>query len=125
MIARQRTCTTRTADHACYLAYLESSVLEEYRETPGHRGALVLTRELGGRTEIVLLSFWESMEAVGRFAGPAPEKPVFHAEDDRFLVARDSVQHYKVDSDEHAPDRGSRALGAATVDASRFLLMRE
>ena len=71
-------------------------------------GTLVLTRQTRGLTEFVLLSFWDGMESVGRFAGPEPDKAVFYPEDDRFLVERDlEVQHYEVKSDSRAasPDR--------------------
>src|SRR5207247_1255510 len=42
--------------------------LSEYGETPGNLGGHLLRRDLGdGRTEVVTLSFWESMDAVRRF----------------------------------------------------------
>lgn len=126
MIARQWRGATRTADRVPYLQFLESTGLREYRETPGNRGALVLTREVAGDTEFLLLSFWESMEAVGRFAGPNPERAVFYPEDDRFLVSRGpEVQHFEVEVDEHETRRKPPVRGTAITRASRFLLMRE
>jgi len=43
------------------------------------------------------VSFWDSMEAVKRFAGPVPETAVFYPDDERYLVRRDlSVDHFEV-----------------------------
>jgi heme-degrading monooxygenase HmoA len=101
MIARQWRGATRMADRAAYLEYLEATGLKEYRATPGNRGTLVLTREVRGLAEFLLLSYWDSMESVGGFAGPEPGKAVFYPEDDRFLVERDlEVQHFEVAVDQ-------------------------
>ena len=97
MIARRWRGVTKSSDRATYIEYLHATGLREYHETPGNRGVLVLTRDLGDRTEFVLLSFWDGMESVKRFAGPEPEKAVYYPEDDRFLVEKDlEVQHYEV-----------------------------
>jgi heme-degrading monooxygenase HmoA len=52
----------------------------------------------GGRTEVVTMSFWESMDAVRRFAGDDPERAVYYPEDDDFLVGEreQTVQHFRV-----------------------------
>jgi heme-degrading monooxygenase HmoA len=108
MIARRWRGATRTAQTAQYLEYLEATGLKEYRATPGNLGTLVLTRQVGGLTEFVILSFWDSMESVGRFAGPEPDKAVYYPEDDRFLVEKDlEVQHYEVVSESWVPPTGT------------------
>ncbi len=108
MIVRQWKGRTRTVQRASYLKYLEATGLKEYASTTGNRGVLVLTREVEDTTEFVLLSFWESMEAVCRFAGPEPHRAVFYPEDDRFLVARDlSVSHHELAVDGREPARGA------------------
>jgi heme-degrading monooxygenase HmoA len=57
----------------------------------------VVWREREGHAEFLLLTLWESMEAVQRFAGSTPERAVFYPEDDDFLVERDEhVDHYEV-----------------------------
>jgi heme-degrading monooxygenase HmoA len=87
-----------TAEHAdAYLAYLQQTGLAEYRQTPGNRGVTVLRRIRDGRCEFVLISYWESEDAIRRFAGDQIDRAVFYPEDDRFLVARDEhVDHYEV-----------------------------
>ena len=72
--------------------------MAEYRRTPGNQGAYMLTRDLGdGRTEIVTLSFWESLDVITGFAGEDISSAVFYPEDDRYLVDRETtVTHVEV-----------------------------
>lgn len=91
MIARVWRGWTRPQDADAYVAYLERTGMPGYRSTPGNRGAWILRREDGGRTEFVTLSFWDSMDAVRAFAGEEPQAAVFYPEDDRFLVDREVV----------------------------------
>jgi heme-degrading monooxygenase HmoA len=80
-----------------YLAYLRLTGLKEYRETPGNRGVFVLRRTQGERCEVVLVSLWESMDAVRRFAGNSPETAKYYPEDRRFLLEMEpNVRHYEV-----------------------------
>ena len=97
MIARTWRGWTRHEDADAYVAYLEETGLREYRATAGNRGAWILRRDDGDRTEFVTLSFWDSLEAVEGFAGPDPTRAVFYPEDDSFLVERDlEVAHYEL-----------------------------
>ena len=101
MIARTWRGATRAADRDAYLAYLRATGLPAYAATPGNQGVLTLRRLIRGpageRAEFLLVSLWDSEEAVARFAGPRPDQAVFYPEDDRYLVARDRrVRHYEV-----------------------------
>jgi heme-degrading monooxygenase HmoA len=97
MIARIWAGATRAADADTYLDYLHSTGLAEYRATPGNRGVLALRRVAGDRAEFLLLTLWDSEEAVQRFAGDDIERAVFYPEDERFLIARDErVRHFEV-----------------------------
>jgi heme-degrading monooxygenase HmoA len=92
----------RTEDRDAYVAYVEETGMAHYRRTPGNQGAHLLTRDLGdGRTEVVTLSFWDSLDVVRGFAGDDISRAVFYPEDDRYLVDREtSVTHFEV----HSPD---------------------
>ena len=71
--------------------------MRAYRETPGNRGAWMLRRDEGDRTEFVTLSYWDSLDAVRAFAGDDVERAVFYPEDDRFLLERETrVLHYEI-----------------------------
>jgi heme-degrading monooxygenase HmoA len=97
MIARTWAGATRAADADAYLDYLHTTGFAEYRRTPGNRGVVALRRLDGDRAEFLLLTLWDSEEAIRRFAGDDIERAVFYPEDDRFLVARDQrVRHYQV-----------------------------
>ena len=100
MIARMWRGWVRREDRDVYVDYVEETGMSEYRRTPGNRGAHLLTRDLGdGRTEIVALSIWESLEAVRGFAGDDISRAVFYPEDDRWLVDREiTVSHFEVHS---------------------------
>lgn len=97
MIARSWAGATRAADADAYLEYLRATGLAEYRATPGNRGVVALRRIAGDRAEFLLLTLWDSEEAIRRFAGDDIDRAVFYPEDDRYLVARDEkVRHYQV-----------------------------
>jgi heme-degrading monooxygenase HmoA len=97
VVARTWRGWTRPEDADEYVAYLGRTGLPAYRGTPGNRGAWILRRDDGERTEFVTLSFWDSLQAIGGFAGEELERAVFFSEDDRFLVEREeTVTHWVV-----------------------------
>ena len=97
MVARTWRGATRADDAADYLDYLRKTGLAEYARVPGHRRTLTLRRIDQGRAEFLIVTLWDSMDAVRKFAGDDPERAVFYPEDDRYLVARDDhVTHYEV-----------------------------
>ncbi len=97
MIARTWRGATRAADADAYLEVLKETGIRSYRSTPGNQGVYTLRRIEGDRAEFLLLSLWDSMAAVRRFAGATPERAVFYAEDEKYLVDRDlHVDHYEV-----------------------------
>ncbi len=81
-----------------YVAYVEGTGGAGYRATPGNVAAQTLIRDLGdGRTEVLTLSWWESMRDIAAFAGDDIEQARFYPEDDDFLVDRETtVAHYEV-----------------------------
>jgi heme-degrading monooxygenase HmoA len=87
----------RSADRQKYAEYLEETGLSEYRETPGNRGAFVMWRAEGERTEVTTVSFWDSLESITAFAGDDIATAVFYPEDDAYLIERDTVtRHYEL-----------------------------
>lgn len=97
MIARTWQGATTAQDGDAYLEYLHRAGFPEYQNTAGNRGVLALRRIVKDRAEFLLISLWDSKEAIHRFAGDDIDKAVFYPEDDRFLVERDEhVTHYEV-----------------------------
>jgi heme-degrading monooxygenase HmoA len=60
----------------------------------------VLRRVVEDRAEFVLISYWESMDAIKAFAGDEPERAVYYSEDERFLLVKTpTVDHYETPVD--------------------------
>jgi heme-degrading monooxygenase HmoA len=97
MIARIWRGAVRSADADDYAQYMRETGLADYKATPGNLSATMLRRDLGDRTEFLMFTTWESMDAIRAFAGDDPERAVFYPEDERFLIERDeTVAHYEV-----------------------------
>jgi len=97
MIARTWRGATTAEDAEAYVEYLNRTGFREFRDTPGNLGAFGLRKLVDGRAVFLIVSLWESEDAVRRFAGADVEHAVFYPEDDRFLVERDDrVEHFEV-----------------------------
>jgi heme-degrading monooxygenase HmoA len=76
---------------------LRATGLKDYAETPGNRGVLALRRVQGDQAEFLLISLWESREAIRRFAGDEDEKAIYYPEDAGYLLDLEpNVTHYEV-----------------------------
>ena len=96
MIARIWSGAVRREHGDEYAAYIGETGLAGYAETPGNRGAWLLRRDAGDRTEFVTFTLWDSLDAIRAFAGDDVETAVYYPEDDRYLVERElTVKHYE------------------------------
>ena len=89
MIARVWRGAVAAEDGDAYAAYLEKTGVADYRATPGNRGVQVLRRDVDDQTEFVLVTLWDSTEAIRAFAGDDIEAAVYYDEDDRYLLDRE------------------------------------
>lgn len=97
MIARLWHGMTRAAQADEYLDYLNSTGVPDYRRTPGNRGVYVLRRTEGDIAHFLLISLWESREAIRQFAGEDIEKAHYYPADKDFLLEFEPrVTHYDV-----------------------------
>jgi antibiotic biosynthesis monooxygenase (ABM) superfamily enzyme len=97
MIARVWRGWTAREDAEAYVEYIGETGLRESRGLPGNRGAMILRRDDGDRTEFQTVILWDDLDSIRAFAGDELERAVFFPEDDRFLVERDThVVHYEV-----------------------------
>jgi heme-degrading monooxygenase HmoA len=100
-----------------YLAYLHETGLRDYAKTPGNRGVTILRRNQGEHCEVMLISLWESMDAVRAFAGENPDRSVYYPEDEHFLLQMEPlVRHYEV---AEQIDAGAEATAPATKPGKR------
>lgn len=122
LLARAWRGTTTAADADAYLAYLHATGLSAYQATPGNRGVLALRRVTDSHAEWLLVTLWESLDAVRAFVGAAadadPTRAVFYPEDARFLTGRDErATHYEVVYASPAPDAAEARGHAGARDA--------
>ena len=97
MIARVWHGVTPAAKADEYFKYLQKTGLPDYRKTPGNRGVQVLRRIEGDQAHFVLISFWDSLEAIRAFSGPELENAVYYPEYRAFLLELEpNVRHYEV-----------------------------
>ena len=84
-----------------YYRHVTGTVFPEVARLPGHRGGYVLRREAGGAVEFLVVTLWDSMDAVRAFAGADPEIAVVEPAARAVLSSYDErVRHYEV---VHAP----------------------
>jgi heme-degrading monooxygenase HmoA/uncharacterized protein YciI len=80
-----------------YFRHVTERVFPALRRIEGHRGAHLLRRNLAGAVEFVVLTLWDSMNAVKRFAGQEPEHAVVEPEAEAALISFDKlVTHFQV-----------------------------
>jgi hypothetical protein len=113
MIARHWRGWTAASDADAYETLLQDKVLPGLRNVPGYRGGYVLRRDVEGgvvgevtgevageivtEVEFVVVNFFESLEAVKRFAGPDFAVAVFEPEARRLLSKVEPLAaHYEV-----------------------------
>jgi len=97
MIARLWHGATRSDRAEAYLRYLHETGLPGYKTVPGIKGVQVLMREEGTATHFLVISYWESMEAVARFAGEPVDRAQYYPRDREFLLELEpQVVHYQV-----------------------------
>ena len=97
MIARIWRGLTPAHQATEYLRYVQATGLQEYAATAGHRGALVLLKTEAEQTEFTVISLWDSMDAIRRFAGDDVEQAMYYPEDEKYLLTFEpKVTHYEV-----------------------------
>ena len=75
--------TTRDKADA-YAVYLYENGIRPFEETA--LGVQLLREDREGETEFVTISYWESVEAMSRFAGPDPNRIHHLDRDSEFLI---------------------------------------
>lgn len=93
-IWRGRTLASKADE---YFEYLQKTGLNDYRSISGNQGVYVLRRLKDDEAEFLLLSLWESIEAIKQFAGEDYEKARYYPADKDFLLEFESqVSHYEM-----------------------------
>ena len=97
MIARTWHGITEASKADEYLDYLNKTGVAQYRAIQGNLGVYVLRRIEGNKAHFLLLTLWESEDAIKRFAGSDMEKAKYYSEDEQFLLELEPTgTHYEV-----------------------------
>lgn len=120
MIARVWDGVTEAGRADEYVEYLRRTGVTDLTATDGNRGVYVLRKVEGARARFRLVSLWDSMDGIRRFAGSDLDRARYYPEDERFLEALEPrVEHYEVAI---APC-GDRPAGEAAILADELLRM--
>jgi heme-degrading monooxygenase HmoA len=102
-IWKGRTLATKADE---YQRYLDSSGISRILATPGNRGVTVMRRAEGGQVEFTVLSVWDSIQAVQKFAGEDYGKAVILPRDREYLVSVEpDVVHCEIVREERRSTR--------------------
>src|SRR6266536_1989808 len=97
MIARHWRGWTKVQDANAYEALLKNKVLPSLQTVEGYKGGYIFRRDGTDEVEFVVVNFFDSLDAVRRFAGPDYTVPVFEPEARRLLSRIESfAAHYDV-----------------------------
>ena len=78
-----------------YRVILLREILPHINQSQGYGGSFVLERKINGEIEFLIITLWESMDAIRQFAGPKHERAVIHEKAAVFLTRYDSESiHY-------------------------------
>jgi heme-degrading monooxygenase HmoA len=80
-----------------YRDHLSGVVLPKLRKLPGFLGLELCEASRGDQVELLVVSRWQSMEAINAFAGPNPDRAVVDPGAKAVLAEYDDfVTHYEV-----------------------------
>ena len=94
MIARHWRGWTRLSDAATYEALLREKILPGLRAIAGYHGGYVLRSDGAEEAEFIVMNFFDSLEAVQKFAGEDYQTAVFEPEARALLSRIESIAHH-------------------------------
>jgi len=97
MIERVWSARTTRDGAQQYAEHFRRVVLPELAVIAGYRGARLMEREQDGGIEVVVVTRWQTLDAIRAFAGNDLERAVVHGEAAALLTDYDrKVRHYGV-----------------------------
>ncbi len=107
MIARIWHGVTMADKADTFFKFVRKTGEQAYLKSPGNRGVRILRRRFDDKAEFLLISFWDSIDSVKRFAGEDYNKAFYpFPEDKEFLIELEpEVKHFEV-LNEPAADSG-------------------
>lgn len=105
MIARVWSAQTTAPRAPVYADHLKTHVLPRAQRVDGYAGAMLLERTTSGGVEIIVITWWRSLDAIRGFAG---------ADDEEAVVADEAIPLFT------QFDRRVRHYALALKDGARF-----
>jgi len=104
VIARLWCGTAAESNADAYVEHLRSRTIPGLTRIPGHRGAYVLRRSTPSGVVFTVITLWDSIDAIGQFAGSDPELAVVPEEARALLATYDQrAVHWDVALDNPRP----------------------
>ena len=101
MIARIWHGKTDKASYEAYSNFLKQVAIPDYKKTAGFQGLMFLRQLIGKEAHFKLITYWENVDAIKKFAGEDFEKAKYYPEDEDFLLEfEENVQHFEVFANE-------------------------
>jgi hypothetical protein len=95
MIVRMWRGQTTGANAEAYERFVTTRVFAELPAIDGHRGAYLLKRPIGEELEFIVVTLWDSADAIRRFAGDVIDRAVVEPEARAVLSSfDDTVRHF-------------------------------
>ncbi len=80
-----------------YEEFLVKRAVPDYSSVPGLKKIYFTRRDEGDVSHFLLVTVWESIDAMARFAGEDPSRAKYYPEDDRYLLEKEEhVGIYRV-----------------------------
>jgi heme-degrading monooxygenase HmoA len=110
MIARLWSAQATPVNTSAYVDHLKSQVLPALKKVDGYAGAMLLERPNADRVEILVITYWRSVDSIRGFAPNNAEEAVVAEEAASLLAQFDRrVRHYEV----VVSDKGGRLSASA------------
>ena len=74
-----------------YAEFMKERAVPDYSSVEGLKKLLFLRNADTDVAHFLLVTYWDSMEAVKKFAGERPEKAKYYPEDDDFLLEKEET----------------------------------
>ncbi len=74
-----------------YAEFMKERAVPDYSSVDGLKKLLFLKDVKADVAHFLLVTHWDSMEAVKRFAGENPEKAKYYPEDDNYLLEKEET----------------------------------
>ena len=97
MISRQWRALAHPNRAQDYVKHLRSETFPALQKIPGFVNASILSRPLGAGIEFVIVTSWDSMDAIAKFAGSDSEAAVLPAKAAAMMIEYDRrARHFEV-----------------------------